>query len=115
MKLSKKQIKSTSRVFYIFLGLTAVCLLHHSSALADLDIDVHDFKFYLHPALTDGMSMETVKQRLDVYHAQTEPLVDYYKKWEASGEAAAPKYIHIPGVGKVEEITGSIFTALDAL
>jgi len=63
----------------------------------------------------DDDQEETVKQRLDVYHAQTEPLIDYYKKWEAGGEAAAPQYIHIPGVGKVEEITSSIFTALDAL
>jgi adenylate kinase len=58
---------------------------------------------------------ETVKQRLDVYHAQTEPLIDYYKNWESTGEDAAPKYIHIPGVGKVEEITASIFSALEAL
>ena len=57
---------------------------------------------------------ETVKKRLDVYHAQTEPLVDYYKKWEASGEAGAPKHIGIPGVGKVEEIRDQIFAALEA-
>lgn len=58
---------------------------------------------------------ETVKKRLDVYHAQTEPLVDYYKKWKATGAAEAPKYIHISGVGKVDEIQKSIFDALDAL
>lgn len=63
----------------------------------------------------DDDKEETVKKRLDVYHQQTEPLVDYYKKWEVAGEAAAPKYIHIPGVGKVDEITASIFSALDAL
>lgn len=58
---------------------------------------------------------ETVKKRLDVYHDQTEPLIGYYKEWEASGEAAAPKYIRIEGVGKVDEIRDQIFTALDAL
>jgi adenylate kinase len=58
---------------------------------------------------------ETVKKRLDVYHAQTEPLVEYYKKWKATGEKEAPKYIHISGVGKVNEIQQSIFNALDAL
>jgi len=58
---------------------------------------------------------ETVKKRLDVYHDQTEPLIDYYRKWEASGEAGAPKYIRIEGVGKVDEIRDAIFTALDAV
>ena len=58
---------------------------------------------------------ETVRNRLDVYHAQTEPLVDYYKSWESSGESAAPIYIRIEGVGKVEEIRDQIYSALDQL
>jgi adenylate kinase len=33
---------------------------------------------------------ETVKNRLAVYHAQTEPLVAYYNDWNARGEAGAP-------------------------
>ncbi len=61
----------------------------------------------------DDDKEETVRKRLDVYHSQTEPLIDYYKKWEASGEDAAPKYIRIEGVGKVEEIRDAIFEALD--
>ncbi len=61
----------------------------------------------------DDDKEETVKKRLDVYHDQTEPLIDYYKKWEATGEAAAPKYCHINGVGSLEDITKQIFTALD--
>jgi adenylate kinase len=56
---------------------------------------------------------ETVRNRLDVYHAQTEPLIDYYKGWEKTGEPAAPKYIRIEGVGKVDEIRDQIFSALD--
>jgi adenylate kinase len=63
----------------------------------------------------DDDKEETVRKRLEVYHDQTEPLVDYYKKWEASGDPAAPKYIRIEGVGKVEDITKQIFDALDAL
>ena len=55
---------------------------------------------------------ETVKKRLDVYHAQTEPLVEYYSKWAASGDALAPKYVKIPGIGKVEEIRDRIFAVL---
>ncbi len=61
----------------------------------------------------DDDKEETVRKRLDVYHSQTEPLIDYYKKWEASGDSAAPKYIRIEGVGKVEEIRDAIFEALD--
>jgi adenylate kinase len=63
----------------------------------------------------DDDKEETVKKRLDVYHSQTEPLISYYKKWEATKEARAPKYIHIPGIGKVEEIRDKIFAALDRL
>ena len=55
---------------------------------------------------------ETVRKRLDVYHAQTEPLIEYYKNWKNSGDAAAPTYIRIEGVGKVEQIRDSIFSAL---
>ncbi|MDX5446603.1 MAG: adenylate kinase [Zoogloeaceae bacterium] len=55
---------------------------------------------------------ETVKKRLEVYHAQTKPLVEYYSKWEASGDAAAPKVRKIAGIGAVDEITRR---ALDAL
>jgi adenylate kinase len=55
---------------------------------------------------------ETVKKRLLVYHEQTVPLVAYYGKWAAGGEAGAPRYLKIPGVGKVEEIRDKIFAAL---
>ncbi len=61
----------------------------------------------------DDDKEETVRKRLDVYHAQTEPLIDYYKKWKASRDAAAPKYIRIEGVGKVDQIRDNIFAALD--
>ena len=63
----------------------------------------------------DDDKEETVRKRLQVYHDQTEPLIGYYKKWEATGEAAAPKYIRIEGVGKVNEIRQQIFDALDNL
>ena len=63
----------------------------------------------------DDDKEETVKKRLDVYHDQTEPLIDYYKKWESSGEAGAPKYVHINGVGTLDAITGQIVGALDKL
>ena len=55
---------------------------------------------------------ETVKQRLKVYHEQTEPLIEYYSRWEKSGEVGAPRYVRIDGIGKVDEIRDAIFAAL---
>ena len=55
---------------------------------------------------------ETVKKRLAVYHQQTEPLVAYYAKWAATGDARAPKYHRIEGLGKVEEVRDRVFAAL---
>ena len=63
----------------------------------------------------DDDKEETVRKRLDVYHAQTEPLVGYYKNWESSGESGAPRYVRIIGVGKVDEIRDQIYSALDKL
>jgi len=55
---------------------------------------------------------ETVKKRLEVYHAQTKPLVEYYTKWAASGAASAPKVRKIEGLGAVDAITARAFEAL---
>ncbi len=60
----------------------------------------------------DDDKEETVKKRLDVYHAQTEPLVKYYSDWAASGDAKAPKCVKVSGIGKVDQIRDSIFAAL---
>ena len=54
----------------------------------------------------------TVRTRLEVYHAQTRPLVDYYSKWADSGAAGAPHYRKISGLGTVDEIRGRVFEAL---
>lgn len=55
---------------------------------------------------------ETVKKRLDVYHDQTKPLVDYYANWASSGVAGAPKHVKVNGLGEMNNIRDSIFTAL---
>jgi len=55
---------------------------------------------------------ETVKKRLEVYHAQTKPLVQYYTDWAASGDPKAPKVRKISGLGSVDEITARVFDAL---
>ncbi|MGI4981882.1 MAG: adenylate kinase [Janthinobacterium lividum] len=58
---------------------------------------------------------DTVRKRLDVYDAQTRPLVDYYQQWAQSGKGdtmPAPAYRCISGEGPVEEIRGRVFAAL---
>jgi len=58
---------------------------------------------------------ETVRKRLEVYHQQTEPLIEFYSKWAESGDPQAPKYIRVDGIGKVEEIRDKIFQQLDSI
>jgi adenylate kinase len=60
----------------------------------------------------DDDKEETVKKRLDVYSAQTRPLVAYYSDWAKANAAAAPKYRAISGMGSVDEITARAMTAL---
>ncbi len=57
---------------------------------------------------------ETVKKRLDVYSAQTRPLVDYYSGWAAADAASAPKYRKVAGLGEVDEIKARVFAALES-
>jgi adenylate kinase len=54
-----------------------------------------------------------VRKRLEVYHRQTEPLVEYYTRWEATGDPRAPRYRRISGQGGVEEIRDRAFAALE--
>jgi adenylate kinase len=64
----------------------------------------------------DDDQEETVRKRLEVYNAQTRPLVEYYDSWAnktpANNEIAPPKYRKIEGLGTVEEITAKAFSAL---
>jgi adenylate kinase len=60
----------------------------------------------------DDDKEETVRKRLDVYHAQTRALVDYYSRGAASGQPGAPKYRKISGVGSVDDIRKRALTAL---
>ncbi len=55
---------------------------------------------------------ETVKKRLDIYHQQTKPLVEYYEKWANSGDAKAPKYHRTSGVGEISKITEDLIKKL---
>ena len=55
---------------------------------------------------------EIVRKRLDVYHAQTAPLVAYYRDWAATGDARAPRYRKVDGLGSVDAIRDAVLAAL---
>jgi len=55
---------------------------------------------------------ETVRKRLEVYSAQTRPLVQYYSDWASKDAQSAPKYRAISGLGDVNAITARVFEAL---
>jgi len=55
---------------------------------------------------------ETARKRLEVYRAQTRPLVGYYSEWAQQNDVCAPKYRSIEGVGTVDEIRDRVFAAL---
>ena len=63
----------------------------------------------------DDDKEETVRKRLEVYSAQTRPLVDYYSQWARDDSANAPQYRAISGMGSVDEITSRAMGALNAV
>lgn len=56
---------------------------------------------------------ETVLERLSVYRAQTEPLVKYYREWQATGAVLAPRYYQVDGVAKVAQVHEAICHLLE--
>ncbi|WP_435100583.1 adenylate kinase [Arhodomonas sp. AD133] len=56
---------------------------------------------------------ETVRKRLDVYHEQTRPLVDYYQSRAQKGDASAPRYVVVDGLGGVDDVQARIRNALN--
>lgn len=57
---------------------------------------------------------DTVRKRLEVYHAQTAPLVDFYQQLARQEPESAPVYNHIPGKGSMDDIKRQILSALSA-
>ncbi len=60
----------------------------------------------------DDDKEETIKKRLDIYHAQTAQLVGFYQTLSASGNPSAPKYAKVEGVGSVEAISAKVTAVL---
>jgi adenylate kinase len=59
----------------------------------------------------DDDKEEVVRNRLQVYHQQTQPLVDFYSRL-SSRDATAGRYIKVAGTGKVESIRDTILEEL---
>jgi len=55
---------------------------------------------------------DVVLNRLQVYHSQTQVVVDYFRQWAMSGEAGAPTYRKVYGIGSVDEVRQRVFDAL---
>lgn len=57
---------------------------------------------------------EIIRKRLEVYHQQTEPLIDYYKSWSMSNAPNAPAFHRIEGEGDVDVIFARIMAAIES-
>lgn len=55
----------------------------------------------------------TVIKRLEVYHHQTEPLIEFYKNLEHSDSFNKPLFVRVDGIGDVEAIRDKIFGVLN--
>jgi adenylate kinase len=55
---------------------------------------------------------ETISNRIAVYHKQTEPLINYYRKAAEEKDPHAPFYIKVDGIGSMEEVRDRIFAAV---
>ena len=55
---------------------------------------------------------ETVRKRLDVYHEQTKPLLDYFSNWSKQ-DRSAPFFTQVQGTGTIQEVSDRIIAVLD--
>lgn len=60
----------------------------------------------------DDDKEETVRKRLEVYQSQTRPLVDFYQDLAKKGDAKAPRYVRVAGVGSVDDIRNRVLDGL---
>jgi adenylate kinase len=62
--------------------------------------------------LRDDDREEIIRKRLDVYHEQTEPLIDYYQQWADIDHKHAPIFQRISGKGTEDVIYQRILAAI---
>lgn len=63
--------------------------------------------------LRDDDREEIIRKRLDIYHTQTEPLIEYYQAWANKNVSGAPAFHRISGEGSVDTIFERILTVLE--
>ena len=84
---------------------------HKVAAMIELDVPEDELmKRLLLRGQMSGRSddnEETIKKRLDVYHNQTSPLIDWYEREGIRN--------HIDGLGDLDRIFGDICAVIDAL
>ena len=84
---------------------------HKIAAMIELDVPEEELMARLiNRGKESGRSddnEETIKKRLNVYHTQTSPLIDWYEKEGV--------HYHVKGIGTLEEISGRVFDVIDNL
>ena len=65
--------------------------------------------------LRDDDREDTVRHRLEVYHEQTKPIIDYYRKWGEDHPRSAPRVSCVDGLGSLEDVRERMFAVLDAI
>lgn len=84
---------------------------HHVAAMIELEVPEDELMTRLvKRGQMSGRSddnEETIRKRLDVYHSQTAPLIDWYKNEGI--------YHHINGLGELDRIFGDISDVIDNL
>ena len=53
----------------------------------------------------------TVRRRLEIYHEQTAPIIEYYRQWEKDDPGSAPRVSRIDGLGTLDDVRERVFTA----
>jgi adenylate kinase len=56
---------------------------------------------------------EIIRKRLEIYHLQTKPVIEYYNSWFAKDSHEAPEFHSIKGKGSVDEIFQKIVSAIE--
>ncbi len=63
--------------------------------------------------LRDDDREEIIRKRLDVYHEQTKPLIDYYQQWVECEPDNAPVFRRISGQGSEDIIYQRILSSME--
>ncbi|MDH5400327.1 MAG: adenylate kinase [Cyclobacteriaceae bacterium] len=89
-----------------------ISLGHPVSGMVSLEVPDEELKNRLKlraktSGRVDDQDEDKINNRIKVYYAETQPVIDFYKTQE--------KYYPIHGVGKIEEIFGMICDTIDKL